>query len=244
MKFIQDPVLRTTRQLPEFAEQAIAGGKSFIASSLNDIPLLASVIATSRDDAQQTDETHYFLVPFRLANCGYALFSSRRLPKGCPAENVLPKRRIFHLPAEGMETLLERLVLDRLADQQKISNTTAESIQERFRKFGEEIDAHSDQVTGGLLIASAYAATVSPIAGVGVAAGALLSVIGGKLSREGLKHTGEKLQQWRDVSDARNRRKEARKQLASATVEIEVNPILQTLEKALGTDASEFEPML
>ena len=90
-------------------QDALASGLSFVKSSINQIPFFASVEATSPGD-ELRDETHYFLVPYRIEECGYALYSTRRIPDGYAAVNDLPRWRMFHLPGPGSEVLLEELI--------------------------------------------------------------------------------------------------------------------------------------
>ena len=47
-----------------------------------------------------------------LSDVKIALHSMRRLPKGVPEINGLPKRRIFHFPNENSEALVRELLLD------------------------------------------------------------------------------------------------------------------------------------
>ncbi len=248
MKFLTDPVLRSAKQAKEFLNKTVEGGKTLVSSSWNKIPLFASTEAVTHDDDKLTDETHYFLVPFRPAPKDYALYTSRRLPRGYAAVNDLPKLRVFHLPCSGSEELLERLILDDvLRKKESTSESDADEVKpihERLSALGEEVDKQTNRVTGGLLIVGGVVALANPIIGAGIVTKALLPAVGAKLSGEGLKFSGEKLKQWQKDGEQKKREKEAETELKSVEIKIAVNPVLQTLEEALATDASEFEPML
>ena len=248
MKFLTDPALRSAKQAREFLEKTISGGKTLVTSSWNKIPLFASTEAVTHDDERLTDETHYFLVPFRLAPSDYALYTSRRLPRGYAAVNDLPKLRVFHLPCSGSEELLERLILDDVLSKKDTRSAAGDEhvkpIHERLRELGEEVDKQTNRVTGGLLIIGGVVALANPIIGAGIVTKALLPAVGAKLSGEGLKFSGEKLKQWQDDGEQKKREKEAHTELKSVDIRIAVNPALQTLEEALATNAAEFEPML
>ncbi len=246
MRFLTDPVLRSAKQAREFLDKTIRDGKTMVASSWNKLPLFASTEAVTHDDDEQTDETHYFLVPFRPAPKGYALYSSRRLPRGYAPVNDLTKQRVFHLPCSGSEELLEKLILDDLLGKESAHPDTAgvKPIHDRLRELGEEVDKQTNGVTGGLLIVGGVVALANPVIGAGIVAKALLPAVGAKLSGEGLKYSGEKLKQWQREGDQRKREKEAQSTLKAVDVKISVNPVLQTLEEALTTTAAEFEPLL
>lgn len=246
MKFFTDPILRTAKQVTAFAQKALEGGKSFVTTSWNKIPLFASTEAVTHDEDTLTDETHYFMIPFRPAKQGYALYTARRLPRGYAAVNDLPKARVFHLPGPGSEELLERLILDQAVQKKKDEARPDEikPIAERLSEIGEEVDKQASRLTGGLLIVGGVVAIVNPVIGVGILAHALAPAIGAKLGGEGLKYLGEKGRQRRTENEEKKREQEAKAELKSIQIKIAVNPLLQTLEEALGTTAEEFEPML
>ena len=114
-----------------------------------------------------------------------------------------------------------------------------------------EIDRHERTVTGGILLIGGAVAVANPLLGVGIAAKAIFPSIGALLSREGLKLASDKVKTWtrrREVA-AEERQREAeveaiRKEFEATPVTSLVNPFLRDLERALLTEASEFDPRL
>jgi hypothetical protein len=208
------------------------------------------------------DETHYFLVPTPVhaaAAEGYVLYIARRLPVGYANSNDLPRVRVFHLPGPGAETTLaRRIVFDRHLDSAEVnednnSNDDKQSLADRLDTIADEIDQHCGQVTGGLLLIGGVIAVTNPLVGLSVAANALIPSIGGSFAREALKHTSTKLGQWtrgrrdrqeekRKKREVRRLEKEVRNELRKAETISVVNPLLQTLERALETDEASFDP--
>ena len=105
--FSRDSLEKSLKEGMARAQSAIDSGISFVRSSVGQLPFFASVEATVQEGGVARDETHYFMVPYRLADSGYALYSTRRVPEGYADANDLARLRVFHLPGPGAETALE-----------------------------------------------------------------------------------------------------------------------------------------
>ena len=141
--------------------------------------------------------------------------------------------------------LLEELIFkDLLQRKRQTANDDEVSVGDRLNELADEIDKHSRYVTGGLLLAGGAAAIVNPLLGVGIAAKALLPSLGAAFSREGLKHVGEKLNLWKREKEEKVRHAETKAEMnSSGEVKLEVNPLLQALDKALDTSEEEYDPL-
>jgi len=254
MKWLPAPVLKSAQDIEDFSRKALEGGASLIGTTLGKIPLLSSVVvweakpeAGPDGDAvaeELRDETHYFLVPFRPADCGYTLYSARRLPEGYAIANDLPKSRVFHLPGPGSESVLEKLVLADLTAYNQAPEEGESALMIRLTRVADEIDKESSKVTGGLLLIGGALAFINPALGFGVAAKALFPAVGAKLSKEGFKFLGDSWDGFSRRGRDKAARKAAEQDMNASEVRIEVNPILQTLEKAIATSRAEFDPSL
>ncbi len=242
--FSKDDLPEVVREGIERVQDALESGLSFVKSSINQIPFFASVEATSQG-AELRDETHYFLVPYRIEECAYVLYSTRRIPEGYAAVNDLPRLRVFHLPGSGSEVLLEELIFkDLLQRKRQTAKDDEVSVGDRLNELADEIDKHSRYVTGGLLLAGGVAAIANPLLGAGIAAKALFPALGAAFSREGLKHVGEKLNLWKREKEEKVRHAETKAEInSSGEVKLEVNPLLQALDKALDTSEEEYDPL-
>ena len=227
------------------SREAIEAGLSYVRSSVSGLPLLSSLVASQQGSNAQ-NETHYFLVPYRVEPCGYILFTIKRLPEGYGAVNDLPQVRVFHLPSLGAEKQIEAMIMQSLVTQLRSTEDSQElTLADRLRTMADEIDIQSKRVTGGLLIIGGIAAVVNPVVGVAIMAKALLPSLGAAASREGLRHAASKLTAWNT-----SRKENALQGQAKATYKTGgdvcalVNPLLQALEKTIDTPAEQFDPLV
>lgn len=225
------------------ADQAVRSGLSFVQSSWNALPFFASVEAAPQVHGVARDETHYFLVPFRPDPAGCALYTTRRVPAGYASVNDLPRLRVFHLPGPAAERSLEDAVLRQLAS--RSTPDADEPLGARLERLADEIDRHGRYVTGGFLIVGGVAAIFNPLLGAGIAAKALFPSLGAALSREGLKHVGQKLRFWEQRRDEAASAQAAREEFErGGEIRSVVNPLLQNLDRALRTTERQFDPLL
>lgn len=228
------------------ADQALRNGLTFVRSTWNALPFFASVEAVAQVHGEARDETHYFLVPFRPDPAGFALYTTRRLPPGYSAVNDLPRLRVFHLPGPGAERAFEELILRQLAGEvARARPADEEPLGVRLERLADEIDRHGRYVTGGFLVVGGVAAIFNPLLGVGIMAKALFPSLGAMISREGLKHVGQKLRFWEQRREEAATAQAARQEFErGGEVRSVVNPLLQTLDRALRTTEARFDPML
>ncbi|MGI9240034.1 MAG: hypothetical protein ACR2RV_04495, partial [Verrucomicrobiales bacterium] len=196
------------------------------------------------EEGMGTDETHYFLIPFRAADRGYAIGTQRVLPEGIGPENDLPTRRVFHLPRHTEIETLERFLADDLADGHAAAADPKSDLAERLDSVADEIDRKSNVVTGGLLLIGGAVAFANPVVGAGIAAKALIPGVGAALSREGLKKAGEILRRRHaeDVEDKAGRM--AERQVKRMNPEVHENALLSLLEEAVSSSDPSFDPMM
>lgn len=244
MEFSRDGIEQSLRDTWDTVKAKLEEGTHAVRDSIGRLPFLASVSVAAQNDSVERDEHHYFLVPTPFAEVGYAVYTVRRMPEGRNVGDDLPPLRVFHLPAEGAEDRLADLVLA-VRDRESEPGEAGGSIADRLYRVADEIDRHERMVTGGILLIGGAVAISNPLLGVGIAAKALLPSIGALLSREGLKLAGDKL---KGFSDRRKRAqqeaadKAARKEFDRIPLSSLVNPILSELDRALRTDAMEFDP--
>ena len=245
MKFLTDPIAKSSAEIRALANRLVDESRSVVRSSLGMLPLLSNREITTPDDLDQ-DETHYFLVPYHLSNEGYLLYTTRLIPDGYSTENDLPKRRFFHVPGSGSERVLEKLWIEERRKEQTPNNQEDQtlSLGDRLNQLGDEIDRKSDLVSCGLVVIAGVVAVSNPLLGVGIAAKSLLPSLGARLSSESLRHVGEKLKRRQTDQAEKESAKEATNALRSVRAEVIVNPLLQALEKALVTDAAQYDPLV
>ena len=245
MKFIPDPIVKTSREVTALASRLLDEGLAFLKASFGAIPVFASTRPYIATDDFHADETHYFLIPFRLADDHYAIGTTRVLPEGIGPDNDLPKRRVFHLPnlaaRDTIEELLERQIASgRLASEAGASD--GDDLAARLDRIAVEIDRKSNLVTGGLLVIGGAVALANPLVGAGIAAKALFPSVGAILSREGLRHLGQRLRRGRENRRIREAEKSAEQEVERLSPLLHENPLLRLLEEALATTDPEHDP--
>ena len=254
MDLSKQDVEQTLRETWDAVRTRLVRGATAVSDTIGKVPLLASIVPAMQRDDVPRDETHYFLIPTPFVASGYSLYSSRRLPRGVSTTNDLPRLRVFHLPSEGSERQLVDLFVAGKSAGVTIEPAAADDetpLAERLQMIANEIDRHERTVTGGILLIGGAVAVANPLLGVGIAAKAIFPSIGALLSREGLKLASDKVKTWtrRREEAAEERQREAeveaiRKEFEATPVTSLVNPFLRDLERALLTEASEFDPRL
>ena len=240
--FRPDPVIKTAKEVEAFADRMLTQGRTRVNAMFHKVPLISSFkVFVQKEDAGR-DETHYFLVPFQLSDEGFAFYSARRLPEGYAATNDLDKVRVFHVAAKGGEQVLEHKVF---ADLTEVHVDSGEStLAQRLNALGDELDKHAEKITGGMLVIGTTVALINPALGAAIALKALIPGVAGKLSKHGFRYGGDKLEEMQASKGQKAAEKKARKELKRAEVEVVINPLLATLERALKTNEAEFDPLL
>lgn len=226
------------------ATQTIGAGYGYVSESVGSLWLFGSTESSDSYDADRYDEKHYFLVPYRLSEIGCSLYSMRCLPSGVPPVNDLPKRRIFHLPNEHAGKAVEELLKQEVRETLETTPADEKAVGSRLISLADQIDKLDDKVFNGVLLIGALVALINPVAGAGIAVKALLPSIGMLLSKFGLKYVGDSFNSWSLEKKIRTAEKDVLKQFRGANTESIANPLLQQLDKALETDAWQFDPML
>ena len=242
MKFITDPIIKTSKELAALSTRVFDGSVAFLRSTWNSIPLFAGTRAHLGLEGVEEDQTHYFLIPFRVSESGYALGTARVLPEGYGPDNDLPKRKIFHIPGEGGEAALRNLLRDKIAAEKLAEADMTSETADWLEKISAEIDAKSSMVTGGILLIGGVVAIANPVAGVAIAGKALLPSIGMMFSREGFKGLANKFRSRQADKAERDAEKEASKEVKSIRPEVKDNGLLALLEKALKAPEGSIDP--
>ena len=244
MKFLTDPIVKSAKDVAALSARLVEDGVGVIKGSIGSIPLFAGTKVYVAEEGMGADETHYFLVPFRAIERGYAIGTQRVLPEGIGPENDLPKRRVFHLPANTEIETLERFLADDLADENAAAADSSSDLADRLDAVANEIDKKSTVVTGGLLLIGGAVAIANPLVGVGIAAKALIPGVGSVISRHGIKKVGDMLRKKRaeDIEDEAE--KQAEKEVKRMKPEVHTNVLLSLLEEAVSNSDPEFDPMM
>lgn len=210
-----------------------------VSSTVGKLPYMGALLVSAPEEEQRFDEKHYFVIPFRVSEAGYALHSIRCLPTDVPPINDLPKKRFFHLPHESTDELVEKL----LREQAKIVDGKSKA-GDSLIELADRIDQIDDKVTNGMLLIGGLVTFVNPLVGAGIAAQALIPGIAGAVSKYGLRSAGKTVN---DLQLNREIRKAENKVLAefhgTATLKI-VNPIVRELEISLNTPPDGHDPLL
>lgn len=225
------------------ALELFGSGYEFARRSIGNLPFFASCESSSSYDEKKYDEKHYFLMPYRLAEHGYTLYSMRCLPEGVPPINDLPKRRVFHLPSEHATPLVEKLLQDGVDQKYKEASPPGTRIGNSLVDLADKIDRLDNRLFGGILLIGALVAFVNPVAGAAVAAKALVPSVGLLLSKAGLKSAGEKLNAARLQKEIQSAREQVLKEFRGANTESFPNPVLEELDRALHTTEFQHDPL-
>lgn len=212
--------------------------------SVGAIPFFGSNEVSELYDEKRVDEKHYFVLPYRVAEQGYLMYSMRCLPKGVPVINDLPKQRIFHLPQENVNRLVEQLLSDQAAKNFKANSVAGSGLGKQLSSLADEIDKLDDKLFGGALLIGGLVAFINPVAGAAVAANALIPSAGMLLSKFGLRAVGENLSERAIKNEAAKARETVLGEFRNSNTHSLVNPILAELDLALSTDESQHDPLL
>lgn len=193
---------------------------------------------------EQFDEKHYFVVPYRMADCDYTLYSLRCLPTGVPPINDLPKRRVFHLPDANAVATLEHLLTSQARDQVETEKVTAGSLGTRLVDLANEIDRLDGKMFNGVLLIGGLVALANPVTAAVLTAKAMIPSVGLLLSRYGLKYVGDAANDRAIESEIKKAEQDVLAEFkGSSTTSVE-NAMLRQLDQALNTDVFEYDPML
>ena len=189
------------------------------------------------------DAKHYFLIPYRIADCGYTLYSMRCLPEGVPPINDLPKRRIFHLPNAHAAKMVEQLLRHQAAESVRCEESGALG-NSRLIELADQIDQLDQKAFNGALLIGGLVALANPVAGGIIAAKAMIPSIGLFMAKYGLKQAGETLTARNLQSKINQAEKQVLAEFHGTTATQLVDPLLAQLDKAINTDVFEYDPIV
>ncbi|MEM7390769.1 MAG: hypothetical protein AAF492_00355, partial [Verrucomicrobiota bacterium] len=168
-------------------------GLSLVRESFGRIPMLGSSEYARRDDEQEYDEKHYFIIPYRFSDSGYMLYSMRCLPEGAPHINDFPKRRIFHLPQENITALVDELLKDQAQKGVEEEGVEKTATVQHLEDLADRIDQVDDKLFGGVLLIGGAIAFFNPVVGATIAISSLVPSVALMLSKLGIQVAGDRL---------------------------------------------------
>ena len=229
--------------LTQAASEAVSSGLGYAREKLGATWLFGS---TEQSDkfVEQFDEKHYFVVPYRLAESQYTLYSMRCLPTGVPPINDLPKRRVFHLPNENATATLEHLLVADARGKVETEEVKAAAFGTRLVSLANEIDVLDKKMFNGVLVVGGLVALANPVTAAVLTAQAMVPSIGLMLSRYGLKYAGETVNDRAVQKEIAKAEQDVLNEFKSANTTSVENPLLAQLDRALNTDVFEYDPML
>lgn len=226
-------------ELVEATTNSLGSGLGYAKQSLSNSWLFGSSEVAVTD----FDEKHYFLIPFKLSEQGYSLYSMRCLPEGVPPINDLPKKRLFHLPNEHAAKMVETLLRDEAADTARKS-ATCSTTATRLADLADQIDKLDQTAFNGALLIGGLVALANPVAGGILAAKAMVPSIGLLLTKYGLKQAGETFDQRTLASQIKSAEKKVLAEFHGKQASQVVEPLLGELDKAINTSVYEYDPVL
>ncbi len=224
--------------------EVIGSGVGFVTETIGNTKIFGSTESSDSYDSEKTDEKHYFLIPDRLSEFGYSLYTMRCLPDGVPPINDLPKARFFHLPNDHALPTVEKILLTEAESDAEAEESSPTSIGNRLHELADQVDRLDSKVFNGVLIIGGLVALINPIAGAAVAMKALLPSAGLILSKYGLKYAGETATNMEAQSRIKAAQKDVLQQFKESNTHSLANPILGQLDKALETEEEEYDPIL
>lgn len=226
-------------QLQQAKDQALAQFQKMPVAStlLGKLPVWVSSESSTKFAQVKYDEKHYFVVPYPFASAAISLHSMRCLPKGYSALNDLPKRRVFHFA----DAQAEQLIKQQLGEQLQPS---PDSHDNTLINLADNIDELDNKLTNGMLLLGGLVFFVNPIAGVGIAAKALLPGIPSLLSKYGIRPLGEKLSAAQMKHSVEKAHDQIKQEFSDGHTLQLINPILAELKANLQPRRSSYDPLL
>lgn len=221
------------------AVQEVKNKADKLKGELIELPMFKGIAATG--ESHRYDEKHYFVIPFYLSPCEFALHQLRALPPGVGEHNTLPKRRVFHFAHPDMELALRHYMQQTAAE---MVSEHREGTPHVLERLADDIDALDKKLTYGMLAVGGVAALVNPLLGAGIAAKALLPGAGSLLNKYGLRPVGEKLRERQIEKETRDAQAKLDTDFESAQTIKVINPLLQTLSLSLNSTESEYDPLI
>jgi len=150
------PGLGAVMELGETLFDGVTGtldtGVGLLKSTLGGIPFFGSTASSKDYDHTKFDEKHYFLVPDKTSDEGFALYIPRCLPEGVPPINELPKRRFLHLSNEHALPMLEMIVLREVKQAVKDAPKSENFVFKNLEALIDDIDEVDQKAFNGVLL--------------------------------------------------------------------------------------------
>lgn len=213
---------------------------SMVREKVNGLPIIMSLEKDSKS-VSSYDEKHYFVIPYKISDTGFALHTMRSLPGNTSEINNLPKRRVFHFANEQAQFELEYHLKE--VTREHALTAQGEKVS-ALEDLANTIDALDKKLTYGMLLVGGIAAIFNPLVGVGIAAKAVMPSVSGLLTKYGLRPVGEKMTKAQLANEVKAAEKHIDQQFKEGDTLKVINPILQELNLALNTTAQEHDPLV
>lgn len=241
MRKYLDKAVNTIKETLGKSGELVSRPMEVVSGTIGKLPYVGALLVSDADEKQQFDEKHYFVIPFRATEVGYSLHSIRCLPSDVPPINDLPKKRFFHVPNENTDQLVKHLLLgqvDRSTDAEK------SGIGDSLIDLADQIDRLDTKVTKGVLLIGGLVSLLNPLAGVGIAARAMIPGLASAASKFGLRAVGKAANTAQLNLEIRNAERDVLREFqGSATVKL-INPIIRELEISLNTTEADHDTLL
>lgn len=238
MKYLFEKSKDSIACLGEAFSDKLSSGFYFLRDCINGLPVFVSVEKSVHFDTEY-DEKHYFVIPFKLSEAGFALHTMRCLPEAALELNDLPKRRVFHFPNTYYESALRQKMLESARDL-TINNQNRSSLE----RLADDIDALDTKLTYGMLVVGGVTAFFNPLIGGTIVAKAISPSLSRLMNKFGLRPLGAKISQHQLQKEIKSAEENVARQFSEANTLKVINPILQELEFALRTSETEHDPLI
>lgn len=243
MREYLDKAVNAVKETLDQTGEWVSRSTDLITTKIGELPYLGALLVSGEDEEQVFDEKHYFVIPYRATEVGYALHSVRCLPNDVPPINDLPKKRFFHVPNENTDELIKTLLVEQVGKDHP-PETEPSGMGDPLMDLADQIDKLDHKVTNGVLLIGGLVSLFNPLVGVGIAAKALIPGIAGAASKFGLRSVGKTVNEVQLNNEIRRAEKEVLKEFqGSETVKL-INPIVRELEVSLNTSEADHDPLL
>jgi len=240
------PGLGAVMELGETLFDGVTGtldtGVGLLKSTLGGISFFGSTASSKDYDHTKFDEKHYFLIPDKTSDEGFAFHIIRCLPEGVPPINELPKRRFLHLSNKHALPMLESIVVREVTQAVKDEPRSENFVFKNLDALIDDIDEVEQKAFNGVLLVGGLIALINPLAGATVAMKAMVPALGLTLSKHGLKLANQTASNIDVANKIRRAEKDVKEQFKEASTAMLINPLLAHLENTGDLNTWMMEP--
>ena len=233
----------SSEDVKSFAFKLKESGLQSVKGAVSNFGVVRSLFAGKNDS--ERDETHYFLLPDFTGERAGLIYTTRVLPEGAPADNKLPKARIFHLAkgagTERLEALLEEETKHLLSKTEQASES---DLADSLERFAEKIDEESNSITGGIMLVGGVVTFFNPLVGIGISLAGWAASLGSKASVVGTEYLSSKIRQWTEAKTEKELSEKACEVVRSLKPQIFENPVISSLERIDFKKSGDYDPFI